>query len=233
MANEQEYPAGYYFDDKKDDVIAVPAEVTANEVHTEVVAEAPMETKTETVKAPEISPSEVAKQRREGVVKFFKDTKTNFKNKMQSIGGGIKKFFGKAKTLGNEVIDVVVAPDAYIKKGAENLATWSKNKVESISNFAKSKAELIAAIASLVENKTIDKINEIQSGISQRYEALKQHGTDAIESGAGKIRDVKEGLRDAKNSLIIAFLKSIEERHRAKADKVASTIQLLQGLKTN
>jgi hypothetical protein len=271
MTNENEggYPAGYYFDDKKDGVTAVPTETPAEvptESSTEVAAEIPTETKVETVKAPELSPSEVAKQRREGVANFFKNTKTNFKNTVLSVGGGIVKFFGKAKALGgaiveggraigseaidqartlgnetldsakvvgNEALNFVVAPDVYIKKGAENLAVWSRNKAESMSNFAKGKAELVAAVMKIVENETAERVNQIQADIAKRYEDLKQFGNDAIESAAGKIRDVKEGLRNKKNNLIIAFLKSIEGAFRTKADKVAGKIELLQGLKAN
>lgn len=238
--NERPYPAGYYFDDKRDGVAETPIEVPA-ESPVETQTESPIAV-TETVKAPEISPSEVAKQRREGVVNFFKNTKENFKSKVQSAGAGLRRFFGKtkalggtiiegSKALGNETLDVIIAPDAYIKKGTENLRGWVKNKAETISNFAKGKEELIVAIANLMENKTIEKVDEIQAKIYERYESIKQYGNDAIESAADRIRDVKEAFRNAKNNLIIIFLKSIEETHRAKADKVAKTIELLQGLK--
>jgi hypothetical protein len=243
MTNETEYPKGYYFGDKGNETTEIPPAEVPVEVPIETKVESPV-VNTETVKAPEMSPSEIAKQRREGIANFFTNTKDKFKNKALSVGTSIKNFFGKAralrgsiiesgKALGNEALDFVVAPDAYIKKGAENIAEWVNNKAERLSNFAKGKAELAAAIMSIVEKETAERVNEIQAKIAERYEDLKQFGSDAIEAGAGKIRDIKEGFRNKKNNMIIAFLKSIEGVFRTKADRVAGKIQLLQGLKTN
>lgn len=220
--NGRAYPAEYYFDDQSKD--AVPeSEMNSTEVKVD-------EPKVETVQDAEMSPSEVAQKRKEAVVNFFNHTKENFKNKVSLVGNGIKNLFGKAKAFGSKALDVAIAPDAYIAKGLENADNFLDKKADQLELFVKGRIDMVKIISEFVQYESVEKYVEVQNAVDARFESLKQYGVNAIESGADRIRSVKEGVRNKKNQIIIAYLKSIEESHRAKADNIASKISFLNSL---
>jgi len=219
--------------DKKDptileaDVISVenikkPEEAELMQQNTEQGTEQKSETKP--------SPSEVAKQRRESVSNFINDKKENFKNKISSAGQGIKNFFGKVKAFGGKVADVAIAPDAYIASGLEKANSFVDKKAEQLNSFVEGKIALGKLFVNFAENKTVETYTELQNAIVSRYEGLKQYGNDAIEAGRNKIKETKDNSRNKKNAFIIGILKSLQEKHQARADKVARTIQNIQDI---
>lgn len=232
MSNEngRSMPDKYYFDDESKDAVPeseiISSENAAAEVKTETIATTP-EVK--------LSAKEIASQRRENLSRFFKEKKDSLKNSVQSVGANIKSFFGKVKAFGKNSVDtainVAVAPDAYISKGVESVNNFIDKKNEQLDNFVKGKAELLKLFAEFTQYKTVEKYEGIKSGIEARYNALKQYGEDAVESGKSRVREVKDGIRNKKNSIIIAALRSVSEGLRSKADAVEEKISLLESIK--
>ncbi len=220
MTNEngRQYPDGYYFDTESKD--AVPEQASDAKIEsTEASTPAP-----ENVEVKK-SPAEVAQERKESVVNFFKKSKDSLFTKASKVGNGIVNFFGKVK---NTALNVALAPDAYIAKGYEKLDTFVESKADQLDAFVQGRVEMAELVAGFVKDKSVEKLNAVKDAAVARYEGLKQFGVNAVEAGAEKIRAAKEGIRNKKNNLIIAYLKSVEEQHRAKADRAASSIALLQ-----
>jgi predicted transcriptional regulator len=232
-------PDAYYFD--KDSVDTVPEPVTASadttgEVMTEttnneVVSENVEKTENVETATPSAevkrSPADIAQERRDSVVNFLKNSKERVSGVVSTVGNKMKNFFGRVKSTS---LNVAFAPDAYVAKGYEKVEDFMAKKSEQMANFAKSKIEMAELVASFLKDKSSEELDRIQATIRNDYEALKQFGVDTVEAGADRIRGLKEVVRNKKNSFIISILKSIEEKHRARADKVAASIALLQSI---
>ncbi len=216
-------PTEYYFDENSVDALPKAEMKKAKDQTIEVPVEI--------LNSPEAkSASEIAKGRRESVAIFFKNTKESFKTKASSVGNGLKSFFGKTKAWGNKAIDIAIAPGAHLAEGAAAVSNFAERKADQIDAFVEGRVEMAQIIAEFLKDKSIEKFNEVRDTATARYEKLKQYGADAVEAGAASIRGVRENMRQRKIAKQIAALKSVEDRHRAKADSVAATISLLQGL---
>jgi hypothetical protein len=189
------------------------------------------------------SPSEIAGERRENIGNYIADKKDRLVSTVKNTGQKIGNFFGKVKAFGGKAVEgaknlagrgvetalnVAIAPDAYYKAGKEAVGNFVKDKAERIANFVEGKASLLEMKANFVASKTLEKYDEIKTKVTDRYEGLKQFGVDSIEAGQSKIRSIKEGVNEKKNSFIISILEKIRQKHQDKADKVARTIAGLQ-----
>ena len=220
--NGRQFPDGYYFDSESKDAVPESGAADVKKETGEILSPTVEAVETNEVKK---SPAEIAQKRRENIVSFFKNSKEVLFNKASRVGNNIKSFFGKVK---NTSINVALAPDAYVSKGYEKLDAFLNGKADQLETFIKNGVDIAELAAGFVKNRSVENLNAVKDAVVAKYESLKQFGVNAVEAGAEKIAAVKEGVRTKKNNLIIAYLKSIEEKYRQKADRTASTITLLQ-----
>ena len=170
-------------------------------------------------------PSTVAEQRREAISNFMSNKKEGLKNVLTK---GAKSVGGFLKRVGNKALNVAIAPDKYIAHGVEKTKNWFSAKGEQVAKFATEKIELARLTAECIKDATTEKMEKLVSAVEARLTQLEQFGNDSIEAGKNKIAEVKQGLRDRKNSFILSILESIRQKHQAKADSVAAKMALLQ-----